>query len=111
MPDRLINRVRTNIASTNSDKKAIVFSTSAGLQNAYGVLSIGKKLISKGYKLMDTPTFEMPRNYYIDKYDPTPAEKQEAQFHTTSQMITQSIAKIESAEEHRGTQGTRTSVR
>lgn len=96
MPDELINWVRRNIPRVSGGKKAIVYSTSAGLLNANGVKSIGKKLIEKGYILIDTPTFEMPRNFYIDKYDPTPEEIQKQQFITASQLILESVKKIHS---------------
>ncbi|MHC1750837.1 MAG: EFR1 family ferrodoxin [Cellulosilyticaceae bacterium] len=96
MPDELINWVRKNITYTTPNKKAIVYSTSAGLFNAHGVKSIGKKLIKKGYTLIDTPTFEMPRNFYIDKYSPTPKDIQKQQFITASHMILESINKIQS---------------
>ena len=43
-------------------KISIVFSTSAGLFNANGVYSIGKKLIQKRYKLIDMETFEERMN-------------------------------------------------
>lgn len=93
MPDELINWTRKNIPNV-SNKKAVVYSTSAGLLNAHGIKSIGKKLIKKGYKLVDTPTFEMPRNFYIDKYEPTPDKLQKKQFETASQMILESVNRI-----------------
>jgi len=94
MPDELINWVRKNIPSVSGDKKAIVYSTSAGLLNAHGTKSIGKKLAKKGYQVVSAPTFEMPRNFYIDKYSPTPEETQKQQFENAAQLIVDSLSKI-----------------
>lgn len=90
MPDELINWVRKNVENV-SGKKAIVFSTSAGLINANGVRSIAKKLSNKGYDIVDTSAYEMPRNFYIDKYDPTPEHIQKQQFETVAQKILVSL--------------------
>lgn len=95
MPDKLISWVRKNVPQVMSNKKAIVFSTSAGLINAHGVKSIGKKLVKKGYSIIDLPTFEMPRNFYIDKYEPTPELIQKQQFQNAAQMIIDSINKLD----------------
>lgn len=95
MPDKLINWIRKNIPVSKSNPKAIVFSTSAGLLNANGVKSIGKKLIKKGYKIVDAPTYEMPRNFYIDKYDPTPESVQKQQFEDAATDILKSVSKME----------------
>ncbi|MDH8679086.1 EFR1 family ferrodoxin [Fusibacter bizertensis] len=95
MPDDLLNWVRKNIPHV-SNKKAIVYSTSAGLLNANGIKSIGKKLMKRGYKVIDTLTFEMPRNFYVDKYDPTPEKIQKKQFETASQMIIESVDSLSS---------------
>lgn len=93
MPDELIMWVRKKIARSNG-KKALAFSTSAGLENAHGVKSIGKKLIQKGYTLVDMQTFEMPRNFYIDKYPPTPLENQVEQLKAAGPQVLVSINKI-----------------
>jgi ferredoxin len=98
VPDELIIWMRKTVKKNESAKKAIVFTSSAGLQNANGVSSMGKKLIKKGYQVMDTPTFEMPRNFYIDKYDPTPEEQQIAQFEKAASLINGSITKIGSGQ-------------
>ena len=94
MPDKLINWIRKKIPLIDSNKRAIVFSTSAGLLNANGVKSIGKKLIKKGYTLVDAHTFEMPRNFYIDKYDPTPEVIQKQQFENAAADILKSVSKM-----------------
>lgn len=94
MPDELLNWVRKNIKKINS-KKAIVYSTSAGLLNANGIKSIGKKLISKGYTLLNMSAFEMPRNFYIDKYDPTPEDIQKMQFESAASKIVESVSELE----------------
>jgi len=93
MPDELINWIRKNVKRVD-EKKTIVFSTSAGLLNANGVKSIGKKLINKGYSLLDMSAFEMPRNFYIDKYDPTPDNIQKQQFENAATKIMESLSKI-----------------
>lgn len=93
MPDELINWVRKNIKQV-SDKKAIVFSTSAGLMNANGVKSIAKKLGNKGYDVIDVATYEMPRNFYIDKYDPTPEPVQKQEFERAAHKIMDSLASL-----------------
>lgn len=98
MPDELINWVRQRISPAVGSKKAIVYSTSAGLLNANGVKSIGKKLIKNGYVLVDTPTFEMPRNFYIDKYEPTPEAVQKNQFDNAAKRILDSVDKIHATE-------------
>lgn len=91
MPHELIQWVRRNISKATGSKSAIVFSTSAGLQNAHGVKSIGKKLAQKGYSILELPTYEMPRNFYIDKYEPTPEALQEDQFKNATQKIIDSV--------------------
>lgn len=96
MPDELIIWVRKHIMRSNG-KKALVFSTSAGLENAHGVKSIGKKLSKKGYALMDMQTFEMPRNFYIDKYPPTPLDTQMAQLKAAGPQVLASIDKLNEA--------------
>jgi ferredoxin len=73
MPDHLINWVRKNIPSQKAD--ALVFSTSAGLANAHGIHSITQKLMKKGYNVLGAHPYVMPRNFYIDKYPPTPADE------------------------------------
>ena len=98
MPDELINWVRKNVALSKGNQKAMVFSTSAGLLNAHGVKSIGKKLSKKGYTLVDLAAFEMPRNFYIDKYEPTPESAQKVEFETAAQTIIESVNKIQDSE-------------
>jgi ferredoxin len=98
MPDELIVWIRRNVRTIQADssaKMAMVYSTSAGLLNAHGVKSIGMKLIKKGYRLVDTPTFEMPRNFYIDKYDPTPEDVQKKQFEEAAVRIVESVRTLD----------------
>jgi ferredoxin len=97
VPDELINWVRKHVWNVN-DKKAIVFSTSAGLMNANGVKSIAKKLGNKGYDIIDMATYEMPRNFYVDKYDPTPEHIQKQQFEAIGQKILESLSCLNSQE-------------
>lgn len=68
MPEMLIRWVHYNIPGTQMGTPAIVFSTSAGTENAYGVESISCKLQSKGYRVIAKEIVEMPRNFYFDKY-------------------------------------------
>lgn len=97
MPHELVQWVRRKVTNSTEPKKAIVFSTSAGLKNANGVNSIAKKLMKKGYEVMDMTCFEMPRNFYIDKYDPTPEAIQKQQFIEAAKRIKDSIQAIDNA--------------
>lgn len=94
MPDELIYWVKKHVKQVKG-KKAMVFSTSAGLLNANGVKSIGRKLTKKGYELISMETFEMPRNFYIDKYKPTPDAVQKQQFENAAIKITESLRSID----------------
>lgn len=83
MPDLLVNWVRTQVPKAPSTGcSALVFSTSAGLDNAHGVHSIAAKLGKKGYHVLGKQAYLMPRNFYVDKYPPTPLEDQVAQWET-----------------------------
>jgi len=93
MPDALINWVR-KMVPTSACSKAMVYSTSAGLQNANGVKSIGTKLIKKGYTLIDMSTYEMPRNFYVDKYQPTPIDTQLIQLKVAAAQVLDSVEKL-----------------
>lgn len=78
MPDLLINWVRQALPkSEKGARQALVFSTSAGLENAHGIHSIGQKLSKKGYSILGQQAYVMPRNFYVDKYPPTPLADQE----------------------------------
>lgn len=94
MPDELINWVRKHAKNVNG-KKAIVFSTSAGLLNANGITSIGKKLTKKGYNILNLIAFEMPRNFYIDRYEPTSEAVQKLQFENAAVKIVESLSCID----------------
>lgn len=98
VPDELIIWMRRTVKLQQPGKKAIVFTSSAGLDNAFGVLSMGKKLIRKGYLVIDKSTFEMPRNFYIDKYDPTPDDVQSRQFEKAALGIHESVKLIDGGE-------------
>lgn len=100
MPHELIQWVRKNIPRVSGNKKAIVYSTSAGLKNAHGVKSIGKKLVRRGYSILDLSTYEMPRNFYIEKYDPTPETIQQQQFKDAARKIINSVETIHNAVSH-----------
>ena len=68
MPEMLIRWAHYNIPGTQRGIPAIVFSTSAGKENAFGVESISCKLKEKGYRVIAKEIVEMPRNFYFDKY-------------------------------------------
>jgi NAD-dependent dihydropyrimidine dehydrogenase PreA subunit/flavodoxin len=78
MPERLIRWVHYNIPGTLRDTPAMVFSTSAGLENAFGVESISCKLQVKGYRVIAKEMVEMPRNFYFDKYKANSKEEIES---------------------------------
>jgi len=75
VPEQLIRWVLRSVPSV-SRGDALVFTTSAGLENAHGVHSLARKLAKKGFRVVGQPVFEMPRNYYFGRYEPTPAEDQ-----------------------------------
>ncbi|MDW7678129.1 MAG: EFR1 family ferrodoxin [Bacillota bacterium] len=56
---------------------------------------MAKKLNSRGYSVIHTPTFEMPRNFYLDKYAPTPEPIQEKQFREAAANIIHSVAQLD----------------
>lgn len=56
------------------NNKAVIFTTSAGLANANGVYSIGKKLQKKGYDTIGLLKYVLPRNFYLDGYEQTDPE-------------------------------------
>lgn len=70
MPEKLIRWTLREIPET-LDKKAIIFTSSAGLANANGVYSIGKKLQKKGYNTLGLLKYVLPRNFYLDGYEET----------------------------------------
>ena len=75
VPEKLIRWVLHEVPAV-SGGKALVFTTSAGLENANGVHSLTRKLLKKGYQVVGQPVFQMPRNYYFGRYQPTPPEEQ-----------------------------------
>jgi ferredoxin len=93
MPAELLKWVSNNVPKTNS-AKAILYSTSARLLNAHGVKSVGKRLQKKGYQIIDQLTLEMPRNFYMDRYDPTPIEDQEKQFENMMTLVRKSVENL-----------------
>ncbi len=78
MPEMFIRWVHYNIPGTQMDTPAIVFSTSAGTENAFGVESISCKLKDKGYRVIAKEIVEMPRNFYFDKYKANSEEEIES---------------------------------
>jgi len=69
VPEKLIRAVLRTVPQA-SGTKAAVFTTSAGLANAHGVRSLGLKLQKKGYQVVGSQCFVMPRNYYFGHYQP-----------------------------------------
>jgi ferredoxin len=75
VPEKLIRWVLRTVPPSPGGK-ALVFTSSAGLENANGVHSLARKLAKKGYQVLDQPVFRMPRNYYFGRYHPTPPDEQ-----------------------------------
>lgn len=67
VPEKMIRWVLRNVPNKNID--CIVYSTSAGLKNANGVISLAKKLEKKGYNILSKDTYVMPRNFYFGSYE------------------------------------------
>lgn len=86
IPEKMIRWILRHIPQT-TNTKAVVYTTSAGLKNANGVTSMGDKLIKKGYELLATPIYEMPRNYYFDGYEQTPYEEALEKIRHTTERI------------------------
>jgi ferredoxin len=78
MPEMFIRWAHYNIPGTLRGTPAIVFSTSAGTENAFGVESIACKLQDKGYRVIAKEIVEMPRNFYFDKYKANSKEEIES---------------------------------
>lgn len=76
VPEKLIRWVLRSVTPV-SRGNALVFTTSAGLENAYGVHSLSRKLVKKGFRMVGQPIFQMPRNYYFGRYESTPVEEQQ----------------------------------
>lgn len=67
VPEKLIRWILKNVPE-NSKAKCIVYSTSSGTINAFGVDSLAKKLNQKGYTILSKEIFTMPRNFYFGSY-------------------------------------------
>lgn len=94
VPEKLIRWVLRNVPSTLKGK-AITFTTSAGLQNAFGTGSISTKLSKKGYKILGQLKYELPRNYYFEKYE-IPSERQISElFAKTKSKIPEDLKEIQ----------------
>lgn len=85
MPEKLIRWTLHNIPGTLRDVPAIVFSTSAGTENAFGVESISCKLKDKGYRVIAKEIVEMPRNFYFDNYEANSKEEIESRIEAAKQ--------------------------
>lgn len=96
VPELLIRWVLKEIPVV-SRGTALVFTTSAGLQNANGVHSLTRKLVKKGYQVAGQPAFRMPRNYYFGRYQPTPAEEQLRLIKAIPSEVAQALAGMETS--------------
>jgi flavodoxin/NAD-dependent dihydropyrimidine dehydrogenase PreA subunit len=93
VPEKLIRWVLRNIPDTDQSK-AITFTTSAGLQNAFGTGSIATKLSKKGYKILGQLKYELPRNYYFKKYEMQSKEQSYKLFKNVKTLIPNDLEKI-----------------
>ena len=91
VPEKLIRWVLREVSSVPQGE-ALVFTTSAGLENAHGVHSLSRKLDKKGYRIVGQPLFPMPRNYYFGRYEPTPREEQERLVSEVPGKVTEALA-------------------
>ena len=86
MPEMVIRWVLKNVPNTDNSR-AMVFTTSASLKNAYGVKSIGMKLQKKGYDIKGLLTYKLPRNYYMEGYEKTTLELSAKLFNEAKRKI------------------------
>jgi len=94
VPEKLIKWVFRNIPKT-IEGKAITFTTSAGLQNAFGNGSISTKLSKRGYKILGQLQYELPRNYYFEKYEMTTKEQNNTLFENVKSSIHNDLIAID----------------
>lgn len=104
VPELLIRWVLREIPSVPQGD-ALVFTTSAGLENAHGVHSLARKLAEKGYRVVGQSLFQMPRNYYFGRYEPTPLEEQGRLFNAVSEDVAGEVGRLEGARAPVGLQG------
>jgi len=69
-PEKLIRWVLRSVPVT-ATAKAFVYTTSAGLLNAFGANALSTKLAKKGYTVIGNECFVLPRNFYFGSYEPT----------------------------------------
>lgn len=87
VPEKFIRWALRNVPEAKQGTKAILFTTSAGLQNANGRFSLEKKLIKKGYQVWATRAFVMPRNYYFGAYGQTSNEDAQSQVLSAEEQV------------------------
>lgn len=87
VPEKLIRYVLRKIPDSPGTN-AIVYSTSTGLLNAHGVLSISRKLDRKGYKVVSNERFLLPRNFYFGHYAPMEEDYCKTMFADARKQIT-----------------------
>jgi len=93
VPEKLIKWVLRTIPKSTTGK-AILFTTSAGLLNANGTISLAKKLSKKGYSILGLLKYKLPRNYYFDKYE-RPTEEEIVQlFKDVKNLIPEDLNKL-----------------
>ncbi len=93
VPEKLIRWVLRNMPPSQNSKAA-VFTTSAGLEKANGIHSLGRKLINKGYKISGVFTYVLPRNYYFEKYPAAAEEEAKEMFKHVHQCLREDIQQI-----------------
>ena len=94
MPEKLLKWAVKNIPKTNTQTKAMVYSTSAGLGNPHGVNSIASKLEKKGYDVIRKDYFEMPRNFYFNRYEAHTEEEIENRFRLAKERVKQWVVEF-----------------
>ena len=87
IPEKMIRWILRSIPKTATQTRAIVFTTSTGLGNAFGVDSMASKLIKKGYSVISKECFEMPRNFYFDRYLPESEDVVKNKFDDASHKV------------------------
>lgn len=94
MPEKFIRWIARNIPENKNNTKAIIYSTSSGLKNAFGVDSVALKLNNKGYEIISKECFEMPNNFYFGKYPSHSDEEVEIRIKKAKERINIIISKF-----------------
>lgn len=97
VPKRVLKWLKHSVEESHGTQ-AVVFTTSATLNNAYGTISMGKKLQAKGYKVKGQWQFVLPRNYYFSNFEPVSPHKIPEMFQKAKEQVVQEITGLEHAE-------------